>query len=67
MSPPPGPFRYLVEFDATSPIPMVTGIPGVRQVAERRVAFELPTMREAIRCFRAVTQIASASIEKTYG
>lgn len=27
----------------------------------------LPTMREAIRCFRALTQIASGSIEKTYG
>jgi D-amino peptidase len=64
---PPGPFRYVVEFDATSPIPMVTGIPGVRQVAERQVEFELPTMREAIRCFRAVTQIASGSVEKTYG
>jgi D-amino peptidase len=46
---------------------MVTGIPGVRQIAERQVTFELPTMREAIRCFRVVTQIASASIEKTYG
>jgi D-amino peptidase len=67
MDPPPGPFRYVVEFDATSPIPMVTGIPGVQQVAERQIAFELATMREAIRCFRAVTQIASSSVEKTYG
>jgi D-amino peptidase len=64
---PTGPFRYVVEFDATHPVNLVTGIPGVRPIAERRVAFELPTMLEAIRCFRAVTQIAGASVEKTYG
>jgi len=64
---PAGPFRYVVEFDATHPVNMVTGIPGVRQIAERQVAFELPTMLEAIRCFRAVTQIASGSVEKSYG
>ncbi|HEY3714296.1 MAG TPA: M55 family metallopeptidase [Jatrophihabitantaceae bacterium] len=64
---PAGPFRYVVEFDATHPVNMVTGIPGVEQIAERQVAFELPTMIEAIRCFRAVTQVASGSVEKSYG
>src|SRR5882757_1868122 len=59
--------RYIVEFDATHPVNMVTGIPGVEQIAERRVGFELPTMLEAIRCFRAVTQIASGSVENSYG
>ncbi len=62
-----GPFRYVIEFDATNPINLVTGIPGVEQVAERRVAFELPTMKEAIRCFRAATALAGGSVEKTYG
>jgi D-amino peptidase len=62
-----GPFRYVLEFDATNPVNLVTGIPGVEQIAERRVAFELPTMRAAIRCFRAVTALASGSVEKTYG
>jgi D-amino peptidase len=64
---PQGPFRYEVEFDATHPVNMVTGIPGVAQLGERRVGFELATMLEAIRCFRAVTQIASGSVENTYG
>jgi D-amino peptidase len=62
-----GPYRYVVEFDATNPINAVCGIPGVEQVSERRVGFELPTMTEAIRCFRAVTALASGSVEKTYG
>jgi D-amino peptidase len=33
----------------------------------RTVAFTLPTMAEAIRCFRAVTVLAAASVEPTYG
>lgn len=64
---PEGPFTYEVEFDATNPVTAVTGVPGVSQTAERRVAFTLPTMAEAIRCFRAVSVLASASIEVGYG
>lgn len=64
---PSGPFRYEIEFDATHPVALVTGIPGVNAVGERRVAFELPTMKQAIRCFRVVTAIASGSVEHHYG
>lgn len=64
---PAGPFRYEVEFDATHPVVLVTGIPGVEQIGTRRVAFELPTMKQAIRCFRVVTAIAGGSEEKNYG
>ena len=64
---PAGPFRYEIEFDATHPISLVTGIPGVEQIGERRVGFELPTMKDAIRCFRAATALADGSVEKSYG
>lgn len=62
-----GPFRYEIEFDATHPVVMTTAIPEVEQIAPRRVAFELPTMKLAIRCFRAVTALADGSMEKSYG
>jgi D-amino peptidase len=62
-----GPYRYEVEFDSTNPVVMATGIPDVEQVGTRRVAWELPTMKQAIRCFRAVTALASGSEENHYG
>ncbi|MCC3765302.1 M55 family metallopeptidase [Glycomyces sp. TRM65418] len=62
-----GPHRIEVEFDADHLAGAVTVIPGVEPSGERRVAFELPTMYEAIRCFKAVTTIASASTEEQYG
>lgn len=61
------PHRIEVEFDATHLAGAVTVIPGVETSGERRIAFELPTMYEAIRCFKAVTTIASASTEEQYG
>lgn len=61
------PYRYEVEFDATHPVAMTTGIPDVEQIGTRRVAFELPTMQLAIRCFRAVTALADGSMERNYG
>ncbi|MEO6701520.1 MAG: M55 family metallopeptidase [Jatrophihabitantaceae bacterium] len=67
VTPLPGPYRYEVEFDATHPVAMTTAIPDVHQTGPRRVAFELPTMQLAIRCFRAVTALADGAIEKTYG
>jgi D-amino peptidase len=61
------PYRYEVEFDATNPVVHATGIPDVEQVGPRRVAFELPTMKQAARCFRAVTALAEGALEQTYG
>lgn len=58
---------YEVSFDATHLASLVTYIPGVEQVDPLTVRFELPTMYEAIRCFRAVTRIASSGVEHTYG
>lgn len=65
--PPEGPFTYEVEFDATNPVTAVTGIPGVEQTQERRIAFTLPTMARAIRCFRALSALAAAATEAGYG
>jgi D-amino peptidase len=65
--PPLGPFTYEVEFDATNPVTAVTGIPGVEQTGERKVAFTLPTMAAAIRCFRALSGLAAYSTEAGYG
>jgi D-amino peptidase len=56
-----------VDFNATHPVAAVTAIPGVEAVGDRAVSFELPTMLRAIRCFKAVTVLASASVEETYG
>jgi D-amino peptidase len=62
-----GPFTYEVDFDATQPVGACTGVPGVRQAGPRTVAFTLPTMAEAIRCFRVVALLAVASTEAGYG
>ena len=64
---PVGPFTFEVDFAATHPVAAVTAIPGVEAAGERGIAFELPTMVEAIRCFKAVTVLAAASVEETYG
>ena len=62
-----GPFRYEVEFDATQPVVACTAIPGVHQSGPRSIAFTLPSMATAIRCFKAVTVLAAASVEPGYG
>ncbi|HXP18990.1 MAG TPA: M55 family metallopeptidase [Streptosporangiaceae bacterium] len=64
---PEGPFCYEVEFDAANPVVACTAIPGVRQTGPRRVEFTLTTMAAAIRCFKAVTVLAAASVEQGYG
>jgi len=64
---PAGPFTYEVTFDAAQAVGACTAIPGVGAVGPRTVAFTLPTMAEAIRCFRAVTVLAAASVEPSYG
>jgi D-amino peptidase len=39
----------------------------VARTGERKVAYTSPTMYEGIRTFKAVTTIASAAVEETYG
>ena len=58
-----GPFSYEVEFDGAQAVLACTGVPGVTASGERSVTFTLPTMAEAIRCFRVLTVLASASLE----
>ena len=62
-----GPYEIIVEFDATNPVDACTAIPSVVRAGDRRVRFELPTMVEAMRCFGAVTTLASVSKEMVYG
>jgi len=62
-----GPFTYEVFFDAANPVMASTAVPGVEATSETSVSFTLPTMREAIRCFKAVSVMASASTEPEYG
>jgi D-amino peptidase len=64
---PEGPFTYDVVFDATHPVNATTTIPGVVQSSERGVSFTLPTMVEAIRCFKAVSALAIGSTEPHFG
>jgi D-amino peptidase len=64
---PIGPFTYEVFFDAANPVMASTAVPGVHATGETSVTFSLPTMREAIRCFKAVSVMASASTEPEYG
>jgi D-amino peptidase len=42
-------------------------IPGVERSGDRSITFTLPTMFEAIRCFKAVSTMAAASSERDYG
>lgn len=60
-------YTYEVTFDAAHLAPLAANIPGVEQTAPLSVAFTLPTMFEAIRCFRAVTRMATSGVEHTYG
>ncbi|MGA4838728.1 M55 family metallopeptidase [Streptomyces sp. G45] len=62
-----GPFTVEVEFDAEHLSMAATVVPGVRRVAERKVAYVSDTMYEGIRTFKAVTTIASAAVEEQYG
>jgi D-amino peptidase len=61
------PYTYELDFDASHLAPLATHIPGVEQVHDVGVRFTLPTMFEAIRCFRAVTRLVTSGIEPTYG
>jgi len=61
------PHEIVVEFDAEHLVGAAAVIPGVEPAGERRVRFDSPTMYEAIRCFKAVTTIASAAMEDQFG
>jgi D-amino peptidase len=60
-------YTYEISFDAAHLAPLATYIPAVRQLDDLTVSFTLPTMYEAIRCFRAVTRLVTSGIEPTYG
>ena len=61
------PYTYEVRFDATHLAALATYVPGVEAVDPRTVRFTLPTMYEAIRCFRALTRVVGTGIEPVYG
>jgi D-amino peptidase len=67
VSAPTEPFTFDVFFDSTNPVMATTAIPGVQATGETSVSFTLPTMREAMRCFKVVSSMASASTEPDYG
>lgn len=56
-----------LEFDAVHLAGAATVVPGVERAGERRVAYTLPTMYEAIRAFKAVTTLVSQAVEEQYG
>lgn len=60
-------YTYEVGFDAAHFPAMVSAIPSVERTGDRTVEFTHPTMLEAIRTFRALTRVASSSVEPTYG
>lgn len=62
-----GPFTVEVEFHAVHLAGAATVVPGVERTGERRVAYTSPSMYEGIRCFKAVTTVASAAVEEAYG
>jgi D-amino peptidase len=62
-----GPFTVEVEFDAWHLVGAATMVPGVEPSGERRVAYTLPTMYQALRAFKAVTTLVSQAVEEQYG
>jgi len=66
-APPAGGHTYEVSFDAAHLAPAAAYIPGVEQTGPLTVRWTLPTMYEAIRCFRAVTRLVTSFVEDCYG
>ncbi|TSB30110.1 M55 family metallopeptidase [Streptomyces benahoarensis] len=62
-----GPFRVEMEFDAEHLVGAASCVPGVERCGERRVAYTSDDMYEGIRCFKAVTTLASSAVEEQYG
>ncbi|MFB7330644.1 M55 family metallopeptidase [Streptomyces adustus] len=67
LAPPAHGYTYEVSFDAAHLAPAATYIPGVVQTDPLTVRFTLPTMYEAIRCFRALTRVVTSAVENCYG
>ncbi len=65
--PEPRAHRVEVEFDAAHLAAASTIIPGVERLDARRVGFESASAYAMIRCFKAVTVVASAAVEARYG
>lgn len=62
--------RIEIEFDATHLADAAAVIPTVELAGDpdgRRVAFDAPSMTEAMKAFKIVTAIASGAIEGSYG
>lgn len=59
--------RVDVEFDAAHLAAATAVIPTVEQTGLRSVGFDAPTMTEAIKAFKIVTNIAGQTVEATYG
>ncbi|MFF7680997.1 M55 family metallopeptidase [Actinacidiphila glaucinigra] len=66
-APPAAGYTYEVSFDAAHLAPAASYIPGVVQTDPLTVRFTLPTMYEAIRCFRALTRVVTSAVENCYG
>jgi D-amino peptidase len=63
----PAPHRIEVEFDATHLADAAAVVPTVELIGERRVAFDAPSMTEAMKAFKVVTAIAAGAVEGIYG
>jgi D-amino peptidase len=59
--------RFEIEFDASHLALATSNIPTVEEMAECRVAFSAPSMRDGMRCFRAVAAVAAAAREEIFG
>lgn len=59
--------RFEVEFDASHLALATSNIPTVEEIAECRVAFSAPSMRDGMRCFRAITTVAATAREEVFG
>ncbi|MGQ5640441.1 MULTISPECIES: M55 family metallopeptidase [unclassified Streptomyces] len=66
-APPAEGYTYEVSFDAAHLAPAASYIPGIVQSDPLTVRFTLPTMYEAIRCFRALTRVVTSAVENCYG
>ena len=56
-----------VEFDAAHLAQATAVIPTVEQVGVRRVAFDAPTMTDAMKAFKVVASIAAGAVQGGYG
>ncbi|WP_067970929.1 M55 family metallopeptidase [Nocardiopsis trehalosi] len=62
-----GPLTVEIEVDAAQLAGAAALVPGVAQVAERRVRYTSPDAYEMIRCFKAVTTLIANAVEPLYG